>query len=162
MTNKIELPALVKPVTLPTEAGWWVGADDEYLNIAGPLPTREIAIAEGKAHQGDDPFYICYTAVSGWTAPCADTVMENWCEDADELFYEDGFSGFVGANGKSDQLLAREAENDLQTILNAWMERHKAMLPGGTTFSGTQHGEWIGRTVDDPSEQPAKTIDAEG
>lgn len=153
--DKIELPDRIRATYLANDAGWWVGRDDEYLNIGGPFKTRNEAITCGRAEQGGDPFYICFSAVMGWTAPDAASVIEQWVENTDEIFYEDGFDGFTGANGKTDLQLEREAENDLQVILNEWMDRHKAMLPSGTTFYTPTHGEWI----DKPEPLP---IDGEG
>lgn len=110
--------------------GWWAGTNPEFMNIGGPFPSREQAISEGRSYQNGEPFYIIEAAIQGWSAPCAEDVIERWCENADEYFYEDCFDGFVG--GKEAEL---EAENDLQRVLNEWFLRHKDICPTPTVFA---------------------------
>lgn len=130
----------IKPIHMQYPAGWYVGSNDEYLNIGGPFHTREEAIEAGRADKCGDPFYICNAALHSWAAPDADTVMDSWIESHDELWWEDGFDGFCGA--RDSEVVAVD---DLQTVLNDWFERHKAMLPTPTAFCATSDGEWIDR-----------------
>lgn len=135
----------VKPATIENPLAWYAGTSDEFMNIAGPLATRDEAIAAGRDHQAGDPFYICQAAPYGWRAPDADSVMDEWINDHDELWWEDGFDGFVGKNG--EEVIAVD---DLQTVLNEWFLRHRAMLPTATAFCIERDGEWI-----DGTDQPA-------
>ncbi len=135
----------IRPAVIDTPKGWWAGTSEEYLNIGGPFANRDEAIAEGRHAQGSGPFYICEAALYGWRAPEADTVMDAWIEDHDELWWEDGFSGFDGARDAEVK-----AHDDLQTVLNEWFDRHRAMLPTATAFSYHSNGEWIDNsTIDD-------------
>lgn len=123
-------------------AEWWVGSNEEFLNIAGPVMTRDEAIKVGREHQLGDPFYICRAALHVWNAPDAVQIMDNWVENHDELWFEDGFPGF---DGSREQEL--EAESDLQSVLNAWFERHRHLCPGATAFAWSADGEWIDKEV---------------
>lgn len=130
----------MKPHTLATPDGWWVGSSDEYLNIGGPFSTREEAIAEGRQDCGDDPFYICFAGLHHWAAPNAETVIEDWVDRSDDLWFDDGFPGFSGPDAKEKE---RAATNDLQTVLNDWFHRHHEMLPTPTAFAFHRDGEWF-------------------
>lgn len=132
----------VKPATIDYPSGWYVGASEEYMNIGGPFETREDAINEGRSDRCGDPFYICNAALYSWQAPSADVVMDAWIDDHDELWWEDGFSGFDGP--KDAEVCAQE---DLQTVLNAWFERHKGILPTPTAFCVNHSGEWIDQPI---------------
>lgn len=127
--------------------GWDAGHNEDYMNIGGPFKTREEAIAEGRHDRQGEPFYICNAALHGWTAPDADCVMDHWVDDHDELWWEDGFCGFDGGN--EAEAIARD---DLQTVLNAWFQRHRAILPTPTAFCIHSDGEWIDRPA--PVEEP--------
>ena len=128
----------VKRASQEFEPGWYAGYNEEYMNIGGPFVTREEAIAAGRHDCADDRFYICRASLYGWSAPCADEVMDQWIEGHDELWWEDGFSGFDGP--KDAEVKARD---DLQTILNDWFERHQSILPTATAFCAESDGEWI-------------------
>lgn len=134
----------IKPATVDYPRGWYVGANEEYMNIGGPFDTREEAIAAGRYEQCGDPFYICNAALYSWVAPSADEVMDSWIERHDELWWEDGFSGFDGA---PDAEVC--AEEDLQNVLNAWFERHRGMLPTPTAFCVHNDGEWVDLPIED-------------
>lgn len=128
----------VKRAYLPNLVGWWAGTSDEYMNIGGPYDTREEAIAEGRAHQEGERFYILRAALMSWAAPDASHVLDNFVDDNIDAFFEGDFPGFDG--GKEAE---KAAEADLQKVLNEWMDRHKAMLPPTTAFDGISDGEWI-------------------
>lgn len=128
----------VRPAVIDMPKGWYAGTTEEHMNIGGPFASREEAIAAGRHDQGGDPFYICEAALYGWRAPEADTVMDAWIEDHDELWWEDGFDGFAG---KPDAEV--RAHDDLQTVLNEWFDRHREMLPTATAFACHGKGEWI-------------------
>jgi hypothetical protein len=128
----------VKPATIETPYGWYAGTSEEYMNIGGPFDTREEAIEAGRHNQGGDAFYICRAALYSWRAPEADSIMDAWIEDHDELWWEDGFSGFDGAPDAEVR-----AHDDLQTVLNEWFERHRPILPTATAFCAEADGEWI-------------------
>jgi len=132
----------VKPSKIEEPAAWYAGTDEDYMNIGGPFKTREEAIAEGRHDKQGEPFYICNAALYGWSAPDADCVMDHWVDDHDELWWEDGFSGFDGA--KEAEAIARD---DLQTVLNEWFERHRVILPTPTAFCIHSDGEWIDQPV---------------
>ena len=119
----------VKPAKIEEPAAWYAGTDEEYMNIGGPYKTREEAITEGRHDRCGDPFYICNAALYGWSAPDAEDVIDAWVNNHDELWWEDGFSGF---DGHKD--LEAVALNDLQTVLNEWFERHRVILPTPTAF----------------------------
>lgn len=145
-----KLPERVRPSYFPGPTGWWAGGYKEYMNFGGPFQSKEDAIECGREYRDADPFYILHASVHGWSAPDATSVMDGWVDGADELFYGDGFPGFDNADGKRAALLEREAENDLQAVLNEWAKRHLAMLPNGTAFNGTSDGEWIFFAWGDP------------
>lgn len=133
----------VKPFVIEMPRGWYAGQTEEYMNIGGPFETREDAIEAGRHEMCGDPFYICEAALYGWRAPDADSVMDVWIEDHDELWWEDGFNGF---DGKADAEVC--AQEDLQTVLNEWFQRHRPMLPTATAFCAEMNGEWIDRPVE--------------
>ena len=137
----------VKPAKIEEPATWYAGTGEEYMNIGGPYKTREEAIAEGRNDQCGDPFYICNAALYGWSAPDAESVIDGWVNDHDELWWEDGFSGF---DATEDAEIA--AQNDLQTVLNEWFERHRSILPTPTAFCIHTGGEWIDQPQ--PVEEP--------
>lgn len=143
----------VQPASANNPAAWYCGRNEEYMDIGGPFQTREEAIAEGRHYRQGEPFYICNAAIYGWSAPDADCVMDHWIDDHDELWWEDGFSGFEG--GKEAESCAL---NDLQAVLNDWFERHRAILPKATAFCIHTDGEWIDlpAPVEEPSEQEAQ------
>lgn len=141
----------VRPVTVEMPSEWWAGKDEDYMNIGGPFDTREQAIEAGRHEQNGDPFYICNAALYGWRAPEADSIMDAWVEDHDELWWEDGFCGFDGSPD-----VEVKAHDDLQTVLNDWFERHRAMLPNPTAFAAHGDGEWIDR----PTEPQPENADA--
>ena len=130
----------VKPATLEYPLGWYVGANEEYMSIGGPFADRDEAIAAGRHDQGGEPFYICQAALYPWRAPDASEVMDQWIENHEDLWWDDGFGGFDGAK---DSEVA--AEQDLQTLLNEWFQRHKVILPTPTAFCVHTGGEWIDR-----------------
>lgn len=142
----------VEPVAIEAPRGWYAGSNSEYLNIAGPLLTRDEAIAAGRADRCGDPFYICEAMLHTWSAPSADSVMDSWIEGHDELWFDASFDGF---DGPADADVC--AEEDLQTVLNEWFERHKAMLPSSNAFSSVWNGEWI----DKPDPVETTTPDGE-
>lgn len=121
---------------------WWIGMGDEYMNIGGPVATREKAIEIGRDYMAGDPFYITRAQLHAWSAPDAATVMDDWVNGTDEFWYEDGFPGFEGPNQRERE---KAAEADLQEVLNAWFERHKDMCPRPTAFAWCAGGEWIDR-----------------
>ena len=137
----------VKPAKIEEPAAWYAGTDEEYMNIGGPYKNREEAIAEGRNDRCGDPFYICNAAMYGWSAPDAESVIVGWVDDHDELWWEDGFSGF---DGHKD--LEAVARNDLQTVLNEWFDRHRVILPTPTAFCSHTGGEWI--DLPQPVEEP--------
>jgi len=136
MTTTVRCAVKAEPV------GWWVGETEEYMNIGGPYPTREEAIASGRNAQCGCEFYICYASVEDWCAPSADVVMEWWIDEQDDLWFEDGFPGFLGPAER-----VRAFEDDLQRVLNDWFVRHADMLPASTVFAFSRDGEWIDRPV---------------
>lgn len=131
-----------------TKFEWWVGGNDEFLNIAGPLASREEAIAAGEHDRPGEPFYICRAGLHEWRAPDAASVMDQWVEGHDELWFEDGFGGFDGPNASERE---KAAEADLQEVLNAWFVRHKAMLPTATAFAWHTDGEWFNLAESPPA-----------
>jgi len=138
------------PASVPSATGdWWVGANDEYLSIGGPLETRDEAIARGRDYRAGYPFYITRAVLRKWTAPDAVSVMDHWVDAHEGLWYEDGFPGFEGPNMRERELAA---ETDLQAVLNEWFERHRDILPHPTAFAWTADGEWI--------DKPAQGIEA--
>ena len=137
----------VRPAKIEYPQAWYAGTSDEYMNIGGPYKTREEAIAEGRNDRCGDPFYICNAALYGWSAPDAESVIDNWVNDHDELWWEDGFPDF---DGHKD--LEAVARNDLQTVLNEWFERHRVILPTPTAFCIHTGGEWIDQPQ--PVEEP--------
>lgn len=139
----------VKPAKIEYPQAWYAGTSEEYMNIGGPFKTREEAIAEGRNDRCGDPFYICNAAIYGWSAPDAESVIDGWVNDHDELWWEDGFSGF---DGHKD--LEAVARNDLQTVLNEWFERHHVILPTPTAFCIHTGGEWIDAPLPQPVEEP--------
>lgn len=139
----------VKPAKIEEPAAWYAGTDEEYMNIGGPYKTREEAIAEGRHDRCGDPFYICNAALYGWSAPDADDVIDSWVDNHDELWWDDGFSGF---DGHKD--LEAVARNDLQTVLNEWFERHRVILPTPTAFCNHTSGEWIDQPQSIEEPQP--------
>lgn len=126
---------------------WWVGADDEYMNIGGPFPTRDAAIEAGRADRCGDPFYITRAVLHQWSAPDAVSVIDHWIDSSDELWFEDGFPGFDGPNEKER---TKAAEDDLQAVLNDWFARHADLLPTPTTFASAWGGEWIDKATPTP------------
>lgn len=132
------------------KAEWWVGGNDEYLNIGGPFATRDEAIAEGEHDRPGEPFYICRAGLHCWSPPDADTVIDNWVEAHDELWFDDGFPGFTGPDVADRE---KAAEADLQEVLNAWFERHKALLPDATAFAWHTGGEWLNQPAPVEQEQ---------
>lgn len=130
------------------ESVWWVGANDEFLNIGGPFDTREEAIAAGENDRPGEPFYICRAILKLWQAPNAASVIDNWIEDCDDLWFDDGFPGFSGPKDHE-----KAAEYDLQTVLNEWFSRHAAMLPEPNAFESSCDGEWF--NLPQPSEEIA-------
>lgn len=120
--------------------GWWTGTTEDFLNIAGPLDTREDAIEAGRESVPGERFYICRAEVHEWHVPDASIVIEGWIEEHYELWYDDDFPGFEGPNQLERE---KAAQDDLQTVLNDWFERHKSMLPTATAFAWHADGEWI-------------------
>lgn len=118
--------------------GWWAGTTEEYMNIAGPLPTRDEAIAAGRDDQCGGPFWIVQAATYDWRPPDAESVLDMLADNSDEYFYEDGFPGFDGAPEEYEA-----AKADLNDALKSWMDRHKHILPNPTAFSGTSNLEQI-------------------
>ncbi len=135
----------VKIATTYYQIGWWAGTNEEFMNIGGPFPTREDAIAEGRHSQGGDPFWIVEASIADWTAPTASSVLDMIAENADELFYEDGFDGEF--NGGKDAM--QVAENDLQTVLNEWFLRHLHIFPTPTAFGCSGPPEQIDAPVEE-------------
>jgi hypothetical protein len=135
----------VKPAKIEYPQAWYAGHNEDYMNIGGPYKTREEAIAEGRHEQQGDPFYICNAALYGWSAPDAESVIDGWVNDHDELWWEAGFSGF---DATKDAEIA--AQNDLQTVLNEWFERQRGILPTPTAFCIHSDGEWIDRPIEVP------------
>ena len=137
----------VRAVKIEYPQAWYAGSNEDYMNIGGPFDTREEAIAEGRHDKQCEPFYICNAALYGWSAPDAESVIDGWVNDHDELWWEDGFSGF---DATKDAEIA--AQNDLQTVLNEWFERHRSILPTPTAFCIHTGGEWIDQPQ--PVEEP--------
>lgn len=124
------------------QEGWWAGVNEEFMNICGPVATREAAIAEGRRHQNGDQFWICNAVMHCWAAPDAQTVIDNHVESSDELFFEDSFDGFDGT--PEDE---QRAVEDLETVLAAWFERHHHIYPSPTAFSSM----WDLERIDGPT-----------
>ncbi len=144
----------VKPFVIDMPRGWYAGLTEEYMNIGGPFETREEAIDAGRHEMCGDSFYICEAALYGWRAPDADSVMDAWIEDHDELWWEDGFSGF---DGKADAEVC--AAEDLQAVLNEWLQRHRSMLPTATAFCFEANGEWIDKPIEAALAEQEQTHD---
>jgi len=134
----------IKPVSQEYPLGWHAGTSDEYMDIGGPFASREDAIAAGRHNQCGEKFYICQAALYSWTAPSADEVIDQWIENHDELWWEDGFGGF---DGRPDAEVI--AHDDLQAVLNDWFQRNRAMLPTPTAFCVHNLGEWVDEPVEE-------------
>ena len=134
-----------------TTNDWWAGTSEEYMNIGGPFATREDAIKEGRHDQGGDPFCIVRAGLHEWQAPDADAVIDQWIDSCDELWYEDGFPGFVGPNKKER---VKAATDDLQAVLSDWFQRHRDLLPTPTAFAYSTTPEWVDQpTVEEEPSQ---------
>lgn len=134
----------IKIATMKYPLGWWAGTSEEFMNIGGPFTTRDEAIAEGRHCNDGDPFWIVEASLANWRAPSASSVLDMIIENADELFYEDGFDGEF--DGGKDALEA--AENDLQTVLNEWFLRHLRIFPTPTAFGCSGPSEQIDAPVE--------------
>jgi hypothetical protein len=130
---------------MPDEAPWWAGTTSEYMNIGGPFATREEAIKAGRDEQCGEPFCVIQARLHKWGAPDASAVIDQWVEQSDEYFFEDGFDGFVGGSHAE-----KAAEEDLQAVLNAWFERHKYICPAPNALAWSGNEEII-----DAAEQEA-------
>jgi hypothetical protein len=129
---------------------WWVGTSDEFMNIGGPLLSREAAIEEGRGHQGGDPFWICRATLHTWAPPSAESVMDLMADQSDEYWFDDGFPGFDG--GKDAE---KAAEADLQQVLNEWFARHLGIFPAPTAFAASSATEQIDAPPAAPADVPS-------
>ena len=117
---------------------WWSGPDDEFYRC-GPHATREDAIEDARSNYDDRTYiYVIEAVPQMWPAPDAVRVIEDLFENSDDLFSED----YPDRCGTPDE--NKQAEQELQVALNAWMDKWRdKIFPTPTTFGCTRNAESI-------------------
>jgi hypothetical protein len=126
---------------------WWAGRDEEWLTI-GPCNTRDDAIAEGLSDigEGEGDFVILEGIMHDIRLDASsiiDNAYDHWADDSDLFSTEHDAPEPKGS--KEDQ---KAAEDDLQSLLDAWVAKWRHTLPTPNMFASTRNQETIRNTVD--------------
>lgn len=125
-----------------TEWGWYAGRHVEPENYSlGPFETRDDAIAEARSDFGSDGdgFTVIEACKGEFAPPSAKRLMEEMLErwGDDDMGRED----YPDFEGTAEAVTA--AESDLDVVLAAWFERHKAIMPSPWCFDSSRHEEYF-------------------
>jgi hypothetical protein len=124
---------------------YWAAGEQPENYTGGPEVSREAAMraALREFEPGDVFTLISATKGTFWNAiPGAAEIMDLAAEKAsdDGMFGDDGFDGYVGGRAAE-----KAAEDDLDEVLKAWFERHRAIFPTPWTFDDTRGEELVTR-----------------
>jgi len=119
---------------------WYAGAGAQPENYAlGPFNTRDDAIADGRDYYDGQAFTVIEACKGEFSPPSADALMGEWLErwGDDDMGRED-YPEFKGPKAAIDA-----AEADLDQLLSAWFERHRAIMPEPWCFGESRNEELI-------------------
>jgi hypothetical protein len=122
----------------PARWQWWSGPDDVFYRC-GPYDTREEAIAVALSDYDDcSHIYVIEAVQRAWPAPDATHVIEYMFDNSEDLFPED----YPDRCGTPEE--NRQAEQELQHALNAWMDKWRyKIFPTPTTLQCSRNAEAI-------------------
>lgn len=126
---------------------WWAGRDEEWMTV-GPEATREDAIAQAidDIGEGEGDFTVMEArmhAIYFDAASIIDNAYEGWADNCDLFSSEHDAPEPQGT--KEEQMVA---EDELQALLDAWVDKHRHTFPTPNMFAATRNQEWISNTVD--------------
>ena len=119
-------------------AGPWAGPDEEMYCYGGPFDTREEAIECGRGNDDGEGFFIV-EALEMSVKFSAERLIEDQYFDQEDYF--DCDYAEPCRVGLKAQIEAADAE--LQAVLDAWLDKHRATFNPPNMFAGFRHREWI-------------------
>lgn len=133
-------PALETP--RPSSAGtwgWYAGSNSEWYEV-GPYESREVAIAQARAHFGADFAFHIVEAQTGAVHMTAESVILNFLEgEAGDLF--DAEHQEADRAGSGTEIEAADLE--LQARLDEWLDRWRHTFAKPNIFAATRNEEVI-------------------
>lgn len=118
--------------TIAKDGGWYAGRDQEWFTV-GPMPTRECAIAEGKA-LFDEGFFIIEAEKQKLRFDAARLIEDQYLEAVE----------FFGEDGEPERFAGSEAaDKELQSLLDEWTRKHQNTFAQFNLFAWTANEEFI-------------------
>ena len=113
---------------------WWAGPNDEWFQV-GPHASREEVIAEARAYF-DCSFHICEAETHPIKLSAERLIDAQYFENEDLFSCEDGPEPDRKAG-------AAEADEELQKLLDDWLNRHQHTFVQPTMFAWQANAEYI-------------------
>lgn len=116
--------------------GWWAGPDQEIFRYGGPFATREEAIECGRENADPGEGFFIVEAAQHQIRLSARRLIE------DQYFDNDDF--FDCENAEPDRMADHKgADAELQALLDAWVEKHRATFISPNMFAASRNEAWI-------------------